>query len=409
MFAIHPEIKTKINSVIDRCSQVLGVLLVTAGIVLNEWVIRFLSRGGIRFAELEKRIILIVFEIFLISLGYLCIRYKRLALQNLFLVLFSIVFTFGLVELGLKFVPADLEEEAPRWIPYEYKLLNARIHESHRQKARLNRYGFNDREFPPRKAPGMIRIAVLGDSVIWGEGVVEEVIWTRKLERFLNAQGIKAEVLSWGKPGWSTLDQYRFLKSEGIKYEFDLLLIGFVVNDPIMDESQPRVFIYEGGIVDRFFVQPLCRYFFPNAISLFVDLLNGFFDQYFGYGYKNWLMRKVYSEENLKRYQLLLDDLGDYFKARKIKALFILTPENHHPFLKESFERVASMLEKAGIPYLNLYPEIHRRFHHLPTRKLWANPGDGHPGDMVTEVYASFVCDYLLSNRYIQRSVKVMD
>lgn len=387
----------------NRLYQILGVFLIISGVVLNEWVIKFLSQGQIKIAEIEKRVLLAIVEIFLVFLGLLILRYKKVVLQNLLLVFCSIFFSFGILEIGLKYVPSNLEKEAPIWIPYEQKMINTRINQSHKTRSRLNRYGFNDNEHSLRKAPGITRIAVLGDSVIWGAGAEDQVIWTHKLELLLNQNGVKSEILNWGKPGWSTLDEYRFLKSDGIRYDFDLLLVGFVVNDPVMDESTQKNFIYNGGIIDRLLVQPISRYFFPNAISLFVDLINGFFDSFFGYGYVNWL-NKVYSADDLKQYQALLKDMSEYCNARHIQVLFVMTPENHHPLLKQRFEQIIGLLKNAGIPYLNLYPAVYNQLHHLPNRKLWANPADGHPGDMVTDVYARFLYQYLLNHNYLQPS-----
>jgi hypothetical protein len=31
-------------------------------------------------------------------------------------------------------------------------------------------------------------------------------------------------------------------------------------------------------------------------------------------------------------------------------------------------------------------------------RELWANPANGHPGDLVTDFYARYSMDYLLEN-----------
>jgi hypothetical protein len=307
------------------------------------------------------------------------------------------------LEIGLKYVPSNLKNEAPLWIPYEHKMINARINEIHSARSKLNRYGFNDREHSLRKAPGITRISVLGDSFIWGVGVEDQVIWTNKLARLLSQNGVKSEILNWGKPGWSTLDEYRFLKSDGARYDFDLLLVGFVVNDPVMDGSNIKRFIYTGGMIDRLLVQPISRYLFPNAISLSVDLVNGFFDSFFGYGYINWL-NKVYTEENLKQYQAMLKDMSAYCRARNIRMLFVMTPENHHPWLQQRFEKIIPLLKNAGIDHLNLYPAVHKELHQIPNRELWANPADGHPGDRVTDVYARNVYRYLMNQGYFRPS-----
>lgn len=394
----------KLHRVMDRLSRILGFLLIGAGILFNEAVIRFLSRGEVRFAELEKRIFLVILEIFLIALGYLLIRYKNAALKNLLLVMFSFLASFGMIEIGLRFIPSNLEAERPLWIPSELKIGNRALKEAHLKVARMNPYGFNDRVHRMEKAPGVRRIAVLGDSVIWGEGVREEAIWTRRLEEKLNRGGAAAEILNWGKPGWSTLDQFHFLASEGIKYDFDLLIFAFVINDPVMDESQPRLFIYEGGLAESL-VNNTIGYLFPDAASLFIDLINNFFNGYFGYGYENWL-KKVYETDNLNRYQALLLKIGDYCRSRRIPVIFVLTPENYLPYLKDAFGKIEVMLEAAGIRYLNLYPEIHRRFHHLPVRRLWANPADAHPGDLLTRAYAEMVAEYLADKRELQVKIR---
>lgn len=391
----------KTDQVVDRFCQALAAILIIAGFLLNEWVIKFLSQGTVKFAEAEKRVFLVVIEIFLVILGILLLRYKKKALQNALLVLFSILVAFGIMEIGLRFAPSNLEQEAPRWIPYEQKMANLRINQRHQEISLLNRYGFNDKEHSLRKAPGVTRIAVLGDSFIWGVGVEDRVIWTRKLEQRLNESGIKAEILNWGKPGWSTLDQYDFLKSEGVRHDFDLLLVGYVVNDPVMDGSNIKRFIYDGGLIEKMIVRPLSRYLFPNAISMTVDLINEFFNTFFEYGYPKWL-NKIYQENNLKQYQALLKDMAEYCNARHIRMLFVLTPENHHPMLQQRFEQVIPLLKNANIDYVNLYPAVHQALHHIPNRKLWGNPADGHPGDAVTDVYANFLHRYLRERSYLR-------
>jgi lysophospholipase L1-like esterase len=399
----RPNLPLKAGDSMDRLYQTLGVSLIIAGVLLNEWVINFLSTEQVTFAEIEKRVFLVTVEIVLVLLGLLVFRYKKVALQNLLLIFCSIFFTFGILEIGLKYVPSNLEKEAPLWIPYEQKMMNARINQIHNARSKLNRYGFNDQEHALRKTPGITRIAVLGDSFIWGAGVEERVIWTNKLARLLKQNGVKSEVLNWGKSGWSTLHEYRFLKSDGIHYDFDLLLVGFGANDPVMDDSQVKSFIYSGGIIDRLLVQPISRYLFPNAMSLSVDLVNGFFNSFFDYGYPQWL-NKVYTEENLKKYQALLKDMSEYCRSRNIRLLFVMTPENHHPLLQQRFEKIIPLLKNANIDYLNLYPAIYQELRDFPNRKLWANPADGHPGDRVTDVYARHVYQYLLKQGYLKPS-----
>lgn len=64
------------------------------------------------------------------------------------------------------------------------------------------------------------------------------------------------------------------------------------------------------------------------------------------------------------------------------------------------------LLKNAKIDYLNLYPAVHEELHHIPNRKLWANPGDGHPGDKVTDVYARHTYRYLMDQGYMKPSAQ---
>ncbi len=384
----------------NRLYQILGIALIVSGVVLNEWTIKFIFQGQAKFAEVEKQFFLALIDIFLVVLGFLIFKYKKSVLQNLLLIMCSVFFSFWILEIGLKFVPSNLETEAPLWIPYKQKMLNKQINQIHQNKAKLNSYGFNDNEHSLHKPPGFTRIAVLGDSFIWGVGVDDNVIWTHKLENMLNQNGVRVEILNWGKPGWSTLDEFRFLKSDGIHYDFDLLIVDFVVNDPVMDDSNIKLFIYNGGIIDRLLVQPISRYLFPNAVSFSVDLVNNFFDTFFDFGYPKWL-KKCYTEDNLKQYQALLKEMSDYCSAHHIRILFVMTPENHQPFLQRYFEQIIPLLKNADIDYLNLYPDVYKELHQFPNRKLWANPADGHPGNLVTDVYAKSTYNYLISHGYL--------
>ncbi|MBW1990491.1 MAG: SGNH/GDSL hydrolase family protein, partial [Deltaproteobacteria bacterium] len=69
-------------------------------------------------------------------------------------------------------------------------------------------FGFNE---PPRsvqKPPGVAwRVAVVGDSFVWGDGVPSGESWSRKLEREVARLAPHVEVMSSGRSGWSTSDQ----------------------------------------------------------------------------------------------------------------------------------------------------------------------------------------------------------
>lgn len=112
--------------------RILGGGFILTGIILNEWVIKYLTHGQVKFAEIEKQILIAMVNICLVVLGILIIRYQKIAFQNMLLFSASVIVTFGFLEVGLRFIPPDLESESPRWIPHHYKLQNIAINQEHK-------------------------------------------------------------------------------------------------------------------------------------------------------------------------------------------------------------------------------------------------------------------------------------
>ncbi len=49
------------------------------------------------------------------------------------------------------------------------------------------------------------------------------------------------------------------------------------------------------------------------------------------------------------------------------------------------------LLREIGVPVKNLFPAVEKRLSDVPLFNLRANRADGHPGELVTEVYAEEV------------------
>jgi len=380
-------------------NKVFGISFIIIGVCLNEWTIKLISNYETKFDSIEKSVFLILIQILFISAGIYIIIKKKRAIQNifiLFLTLFILIVSFEII-LSISYFQ-NLSSSAPIWIPQKYKNISIEINKRHQLKSLSNQYFFNDINRSYKKDTSTnIRIAVLGDSFIWGAGVPDSVIWTRKLEKLFIRNGIECEMLNWGKSGWSTLNEYNFLKNEGYKYQFDYLIFAFVVNDPIMDSSIHKLFIYPKGFIESNILKPFSLVF-PNTVSFSTDLFNNFFSTYSDYGYFNWLKNKVYIQNNLADYSNLLEDIKKYCEERNIPFVFILTPENHNPILKKYFNQIIDILKKDEIPYYNLFPVIENALNKYSIRELWANPADGHPGNLVTEVYSINVYDYLIND-----------
>jgi lysophospholipase L1-like esterase len=104
----------------------------------------------------------------------------------------------------------------------------------------VNRDGFRGPDLPHEKAPGTFRIVVLGDSVTFGLGVPTEATFPARLGAALaaesGARGPRYDVLNLGVSGYGTAQEIRLLEAKGLAYEPDLVVLAYVVNDPLGPE-----------------------------------------------------------------------------------------------------------------------------------------------------------------------------
>jgi hypothetical protein len=96
----------------------------------------------------------------------------------------------------------------------------------------INSQGFrNDRDFSYHKPRGMLRVLSLGDSHTQGYEVDQEKTFSVVTERYLQGEGLQAEVINTGVSGFSTAEELVFLENEGMKYKPDIVVLGFYAND----------------------------------------------------------------------------------------------------------------------------------------------------------------------------------
>ncbi len=100
----------------------------------------------------------------------------------------------------------------------------------------LNRHGLRGKDLAIPKPKGIQRIACLGDSFTFGQGVHEGDTYTAVLERSLNQtssgdRGDVFEVLNAGRCGFSTYEERRIFDRYVAAYEPDLVILQMNDND----------------------------------------------------------------------------------------------------------------------------------------------------------------------------------
>jgi len=110
-----------------------------------------------------------------------------------------------------------------------------------------NEYGFNDRDYPHERTPGVQRVVVLGDSFNWTfgpdgnyVGLLEQMLADAHPDR-------PVEVINAGYPQTHTGQQLEVLRKFVLPYQPDLVVLGFFVGNDFYDADPTRRRIVVGG------------------------------------------------------------------------------------------------------------------------------------------------------------------
>lgn len=105
-----------------------------------------------------------------------------------------------------------------------------------------NSLGLREREFEVPKPPGRLRVVVLGDSYVFGNGVAAPERFGVHLERALvERSGLDAEVLHVGMTDWNAVACTQFLRRQLSLFAPDLVVHVLIYND-LDDASAARGF-----------------------------------------------------------------------------------------------------------------------------------------------------------------------
>src|SRR5690242_11419976 len=121
--------------------------------------------------------------------------------------------------------PRAIRSVAARYMP------NARWSGPYDVPYRSNSDGYREREFSVVKPAGVVRIAMLGDSVSEGLGVAEEQRFSRRLEELLQGDRSTIEVLDFAMAGYATVDEKIALERDALRYAPDRIILQICFDD----------------------------------------------------------------------------------------------------------------------------------------------------------------------------------
>ncbi|HEY2152553.1 MAG TPA: GDSL-type esterase/lipase family protein [Vicinamibacterales bacterium] len=239
-----------------------------------------------------------------------------------------------------------------------------------------NSLGFRDREIPPKR-PDRYRVAVVGDSFSWGQGIEAS-------ERFSDVVGAllgpRYEVFNFGQPG--TPDHLEQLK-QVLPTSPDFILLQLYVNDfetPQMERPRPYPLL------------PPSLHHDLEESSLFYDLLNlqfsllqselGIVDSYEQYLSRNL---KDPASPNARQSVAAIHAFVNAARHAGIPCGIVLFPaadamgpDGSYPF-GYLHNRVRTICTDESIPCVDLLPAFSKV---KDPRTMWVSQFDAHPNAM---------------------------
>jgi lysophospholipase L1-like esterase len=242
------------------------------------------------------------------------------------------------------------------------------------------------RSIPREKPAGIKRLLCLGDSVTVGAGCKKDSIYSEHLARLLGeGYGDSFEVLNISHVAWNTQEELGALKSEGLSYSPDLIVLGFVLNDAEPDGPA----FHLSTLLPRNLDARLSWSYNINLLNFMYDKslqLSGRKDDYTQY------LLKLYREGQRGLEQCKADhrEMLRIAKENDIKFLAVLFPAfvqfEDYPF-QEVHESVSGWLQQYGAVTVDLLP-YYRKY---KPKDLIASFMDGHPNSLGHKIAADAI------------------
>lgn len=98
----------------------------------------------------------------------------------------------------------------------------------------VNSDGFRGPEYSINKPDNTFRIIMLGDSETFSYMLPQRDTLPVQLENLLNqrSDSLRYEILNFGVEGYNIFQELELLKTKGLKYSPDLIILNYVLNDP---------------------------------------------------------------------------------------------------------------------------------------------------------------------------------
>jgi hypothetical protein len=267
---------------------------------------------------------------------------------------------------------------------------------------RYNALFFRERDLTP-KAPGVMRVMLLGDSFTEGQGVKESDTTARRLEGFLNASGDRRwEVLNCARRGADFPSLHKMFEKV-LPFEPDVVVYAMVLNDPERSkELEARHGPMDDWILDH---RRLLGGPDSGPPGLLGSRLADFVDDRVqawrvGRDTKRWYL-DLYGPANREGWARTQEEVRDMARQMRerggrfvVASWPLLVDLEDYPFAAAD-EAVARFCADAGILRVDLRPSLKGH----TAESLWVHAVDHHPNEVAHGLAAEALVKPVLALR----------
>lgn len=261
-----------------------------------------------------------------------------------------------------------------------------------RREVRHNHYGYRGGEFNEVTPAGVYRVAVMGDSFTYGNGVPEDRRFSNVLDAALRTRGV--EVLNFGFPGNNWPEHVTTLERRVLRLRPNFVLLQWGINDIERDQDVAKRPALPPLIPSRSLHEAL------YARSALYTLLNAQWTRLqvarqMGDTYANYMTR-LYADPQSEG-SLLAASFARRFvelcRERGVPVGIVMFPDAgvdlgaDYPYVF-LHERTLALCTEQGIPCVDLLPQ----YRLVENRQsLWASPLDSHPSALANQIAADAI------------------
>jgi lysophospholipase L1-like esterase len=230
----------------------------------------------------------------------------------------------------------------------------------------INSTGFRDYDYAETKTAETYRIIVVGDSTTAGNGVPDlDNTYTKQLEQLLNTHtttGMHYEVLNMGVGGYHTMQEIETLRVKGLKYNPDLVLVAFCVNDFNLhtDGGLHKQLLEQTRLATRNTVNDLYSALLTR--SRFAFILHHRL-QLAQWVHDGFYIKNILKGQTMARAGLAL--LSELQQSHGFATLVVILPAFKTPFAEYKYTNIHERVFQAaeglpGIPIIDVLPSFAR-------------------------------------------------